>query len=345
VRLSYNSWMNDNSVPPPIPISGLKLGTTAIRDELHFTGGLRALRLEGGWVIGPVLREGVVQFTGFIPEERLASVGHSVGALLFGADQISGTDCHLPVRVWRPLLGPPILKHSADDTWGMIALAARRTNDVGYARLASNLSVSLRAAGLQLRNASDEYHKQIQAALASGKKVGLRFCNIPMIDLHLAFHSVLMEMASARDYLAQVAARRVNAPDQRDSLGRLRGWLDKPANSAALSDELVARLLAASDAKGPDPWLADITEYRNLFLHREHIGAVAKWLALEECDSAFGPVRTVRMAIHIRPGAEVMCDALVRFVMLYGELCRLADFAATLAPYAAVPLNFVHLDE
>jgi len=216
-------------------------------------------------------------------------------------------------------------------------------NDIDYARLASNLSVSLRAASLQLRNASNEYHKQLLAALASGKGVRLRFSNIPMIDLQLAFHSALMEMASARDYLAQVAARRVHAPNRIDALNRLQDWLNKPVHAQALADDLIVRLLAAADAQASDPWLADITEYRNLFLHREHMGATAKWLTLEEHDSSVGPVRTVNMSINVRPGAAAMCDALTRFITLYNELCRLADFAATLAPYAAEPPHFVHL--
>jgi hypothetical protein len=99
-----------------------------------------------------------------------------------------------------------------------------------------------------------------------------------------------------------------------------------------------------SDEKTVDPWLADITDYRNLFLHREHMGAMAKWLVVQERESPIGPVRTIEMAINTRPGAESSCDALVRFVDLYERLCRLADFAATLAPYAATPPALVAVD-
>jgi hypothetical protein len=125
-----------------------------------------------------------------------------MGVRLFGADEITAHDPNLPARIWTPLLGPPLLAHSASDTWGMIKSTARMAGDDAYAGLAGNLAVGLRAAGLQLRNASDEYYKQLVAALASGRGVGLRFKNIPMIDLHLAFHSALSEMTSARDYLA-----------------------------------------------------------------------------------------------------------------------------------------------
>jgi len=264
-----------------------------------------------------------------------------MGLTLFGADEITTVDPNLPARIWRPLLGPPILPHAANDTWAIISSTARAAGDDGYARLARSLSVSLRAAGLQLRNASDEYNRQLEAALARDQRVGARFANISMIELHLAFHSVLSEMASARDYLAQVVGRRVNAPDRIDALARLRDWAVRPINSAALSDVLVQRLFEASDVTTPDPWLHDIGEYRNLFLHREHIGAMAPWLVVEERDSPVGLVRTLLMTINTRPGVETTCDALTRFVDLYGRLCRLADFAATLAPFEATPLAFV----
>jgi hypothetical protein len=63
--------MNESSVQQPIPIAGLKIGTMAVRDELHFTGGLRAVRLGGGWALGPILRDSVVQFVGIFEEEKI----------------------------------------------------------------------------------------------------------------------------------------------------------------------------------------------------------------------------------------------------------------------------------
>jgi len=205
----------------------------------------------------------------------------------------------------------------------------------------------MRAAGLQLRNASDEYHRQLIAALNRREKVGARFANLSMVDLHLAFHAALTEMASARDYLAQVAARRVSAPSRIDALNRLRDWVGRAVNTtAAQSDPLIAALLQASDASSADPWLSDITEYRNLFLHREHIGAgqMANRLMVQERETPAGPVRTLVMTINVRPDAEVTCDALTRFADLYVRLGRLAHFAAPLAPYEAKAPEFVVAD-
>ena len=333
--------MTDCHTDHPIYVTGFTRGTIAVREELHFTGGVRASKVGERWALVPLLREGGIRAIEGIPDERVSDLGRAMGLTLLGVDRISGFDTPLPARIRTPLLGPPRLIHAASDTWGMIASQARIAGDGVFGRLASNVAVSLRAAALQLRNASDEYHKQLLAALTSDKNINKRFQNVPMDDLHLALHSVLTEMASARDYLAQVAARRVGAPDSKNSLGRLKDWVEKPINVTARSDALVAYLLQVSDINAPDPWLADITEYRNLFLHREHIGAVAKWLVMEERQSPIGPVRTVTMAINTRPGAEATCDALVRFADLYSRLCHLADFAATLAPYPAIAPAFI----
>jgi hypothetical protein len=226
----------------PTPITGLTRSRVSVTDVLHFTGGLRAVRGPGGWQVGPLSPDGTGAIRG-VPEDHIQALGASLGLILFGGDEITSTDPNLPSRIWTPLLGQPRLAHAANDSWAMISSRARAAGDEGYARLARSLSVSLRAAGLQLRNASDEYNKQLEAALARGQEVGSRFSNLAMDDLHLAFHALLSEMGSARDYLARVASLRVNAPDNIDALARLRQWTERPVNSAALSDALVQRLL------------------------------------------------------------------------------------------------------
>jgi hypothetical protein len=338
--------MTDTVTPEPIPITGLKRSQIETELELHFTGGIRGRRFSDGWRIGPLLRNNQLSEIAGISESKIASLGGAMGTTPFGIDEISAVDPMLTTRMWMPFFGLPDATPQPSDTWGMIASGARSAGAESYAGLARNLSASLRAAGLHLRSASDGYHRQLAAALARDQKVGMRFANISMIDLHLAFHSILAEMASSRDYLAQVAVRRCNGPNRIDALSRLKDWLEKPANRESRSDALISRLLSASDVEHSDPWLADITEYRNLFLHREHIsaGGAARWMLVEDRESPVGAVRTITMPIKIRPRAETICDALTRFAYLYKQLGQLADFAASLAPYPAAPPHFVVKD-
>jgi hypothetical protein len=332
--------MTEPSATPTHRVTDLTYHRTVVTDTVHLTGGLRAMKTVAGWKNFPFLGKEASNSEP-ISDEALLGFCNSAGVTLIGEDECNLSDPDLPVRTWTPFFGPPRLALPPSDTWRGVTINARMAGDDTFANLSRNLALSLQAAGIRLRDASDEYHKQLMAALKRGKRVGGRFKNSPMLDLHLAFHSALTEMAGARDYLAQFACRRVNAPAKIDALGRLQEWVSKPINASAKSDALVLRLLEASDCGSSDPWLADITNFRNQFLHREHMGASepSNWLMVEERESALGKVRTITMAVHVRPGDQAICDALARFVGLYANLCRLADFAGTLAPYPAKPLH------
>jgi hypothetical protein len=312
-------------------------GSITVRDVLHMTGGLRGERMRGGWVIGPLPGDGAPRAAGPVPDAGVGAVCRNLGVAVFGGDEISEIEPLLPTRIWTPLL--PRLPHTAADTWAWVAAASHAAGDADYAALARNVSISLRAAGIRLRDASDEYHRQLVAALARGEAPGLRFSNFALTDLHLAFHSLLSEMGGARDYLASIAARRVGAPPGIDALNRLAGWVAKPAGRSAAGDPLVAAMLAAWDKSGLDPWLHDLGEYRNLFLHREPLGASerARWISLAERAGPLGRILLVQMQVEARPGTLQTCDALERFVDLHARLCRLADLAAGHAKHAPRP--------
>jgi hypothetical protein len=248
----------------------------------------------------------------------------------------------LPTRVWTPLLGPPRQHHQPADTWAWIAGAAKLKGDSGHASIAANISYSLRATGMRLRDASDEYHRQLLAALERKQPFSLRFQNVAALDLHLAFHSLLAELASARDYLATFAARRIGAPDKIDALSRLSNWLEKPKNLSLKSDPVVLAFLHGYNADGDDPWLFDLSEYRNLFLHREPLGTNehARWLRLREHVSTHGVTSLIQMLVPARSKSIVTCEALERFVEIHAKMCRFADFVASFAPYKAEPVQF-----
>jgi hypothetical protein len=313
--------------------SDLKIGKTVVVDFLHFTGGLRAGKGARGWNIGPILRDDQPGHIGPVPDHEVARCCASLGVRLFGGDRVSDADSALPTHIWTPILGPPPV-HQAADTWGMIEQGARAAGDHAYAALAQNVSVSLRAAGIRLRDASDQYHLQLIASLERRRQLG-RFQNVAIQDLHLAFHSLLSELGSARDYLAAIAGRQVGAPEKVDALSRLVTWLQKGANQAHSSGPFIAAMLEASDQGKPDPWLMELSKYRNLFLHNEPLGTNehARWLSLIERETPQSKVRLIDMQVPVRPGMPETCEALHRFVDLHARMCRLADFAAKQASY------------
>lgn len=323
-----------------IPVNKIEYGSALRREFLHMTGGLRATRSDGGWLIGPLRSPKGAQRFGPVRDELIGSICKELGVIVFGADEITEKERRLPTRVWTPLLGVPLLRHQPADTWALIARAARLKNDIDYAKIAANISFSLRAAGMRLRDASDEYHRQLLAALERGQPGSLRFKNVAMLDLHLAFHSLLAELASTRDYLATFAARRIGAPNRIDALNRLIDWLEKSDDSIK-SDPIALALDRAYNTEGEDPWLFDLSEYRNLFLHREPIGTNehAQWLTTKEHANVHGVALLIEMLVPASSKSTTTCEALVRFIELHAKMCRLADFVASFSLYKAEPIQ------
>lgn len=321
----------------------LRVGTVQMVTELHLTGGLRApMQGDKLWSLGPVLDGRTIRQLAPRPIQQVAAIATGVGGTLFGGDEMTGMGTPLLSRVWTPLDGPGPGKPQPADKWGAIAGNAGDAGDEAYAELAGHIAFSLTAAGIRLRDASDHHHDQLMAALAEGKSSGNRFTNIPVSDLQLAFHSVLSELASARDYLAKMLAVALCAPARVDALARLKDWLDASSRANLRTTPVVSDMLAAYDPASPDPWLHELTEYRNLFLHRQPMGRRgAGWLQYQEREHDGLIVPTVTMPLAeddpFAPGA----DALLRFVGLHRKMTNLLNKAADVAPHPATFPRFV----
>ncbi|MFC3532314.1 hypothetical protein ACFOLG_08960 [Vogesella facilis] len=323
--------------------SNTVLGT----DNLHFTGGIRGYRAEEGWRIGPIVHAGQPALLGPVPDTQVQTLAGLLGVRVFGADEILLDDPHLPSRIWRPLVGLPKGGVLPADSWGAIASAARTAGDNEYASLSKNLAVSLRAADIRLRDVSDEYHRQLRAAIFRGQTPSTWFKNIALSDLHLAIHSLLAEMAAARDYLASITARHLDAPKRIESLARLMDWVSAGSGIAHQSHPLVQPLVSAWHENAQDRWLFDLGEYRNQFLHREPLGAAGRSsaLSLVERATSHGLLFTLCMELNTLSVDGQMRDALELFVQLHRKLLHLAHHAAQLAKYPTTFPEFKVLND
>lgn len=326
-----------------IEVESLKYGSVHTTHEMHFTGGIRGHRAGGGWNIGPILRDGKLQYLDPVPDAHIRQVASDLDVALLGINEIVFDDPNLPSHIWRPVLPKRSNAFSASDAWGAISSHARIARDDDYADLARNVSISLRAADIRLRDSSDEYHRQLVAGLARGAIVGRRFANIALSDLHLAFHSLLAEMGAARDYLSAIVARHVNAPAKVDCLARLIDWVGKEANSHLCSHPMLIPFFAGWSDNAPDRWLFDLGEYRNTFLHREPFGAngIERGVAICATETRFGAVHTLKLDIPVQRGAKGMIEALNRFVLIYGHLQMLAEQIGDHAKYPSTLPSFV----
>lgn len=321
----------------------LEYGFVQTTDAIHFTGGIRGHRTGGGWNIGPILNEGKLKYFGPVPDAQIRQVANDLDVTLLGINEIVLDDPNLPSHIWHPMLSQRSNGPSAADAWGAISSQARIAKDHDYADLARNISVSLRAADIRLRDASDEYHRQLVAGLVRGAVAERRFTNIALSNLHLAFHSLLAEMGAARDYLSAIVGRHVNAPNKIDSLARLIDWAKKGANFHLSNHPLLSPLFSGWSESEPNRWLFDLGEYRNTFLHREPFGVngIARGVAIFGAETRFGFVHKLKLDIPIRPDANEEVEALNRFVQLYGYLLMLAKQIGGNAKYPSTPLSFV----
>jgi hypothetical protein len=229
------------------------------------------------------------------------------------------------------------------DLWSAIAGTADEAGDGDYATLARHISFSLHAAGIRLRDASDGYRAQLINAIHEGQEAGRRFSNIPMRDLQLAFHSVLSELASARDYLAAALASKLGAPARVDALNRLAEWLEAASRADLRERPVVREMLAAYDPTSASPWLHQLTEYRNVFLHRRPLGAqsASQFLRYEIVMQKGVGYPRIEMPLGAEDPSAPGQDALTRFIDLYRAMTDLLRAAAANAPYESALPNFV----
>jgi len=315
-------------------MSPITYQTVQIVDTLHFTGGLRARRNQGGWMVGPLLKDGDLVDVGPVPEDQINAVAAELGVRTFGADETILGDRYIPPRIWEPFVGLKPTPGLPTELWANIAHHAANAGDEGYGELARFVAVCLRAADIRLRDISDGYGAQLLSALNNGTKVGHPFDNMPLADLHLAIHSFVAEMGAARDYLAAIVGRQLGAPANKDSLARLIDWLAADARAAEATQPVSVALMEGWIDE-TDPWLKQLTDYRNLFLHRGPIGARGMNSAprLATYATRYGEVRILVLPIPRRLEGPETVDALVQFVRLHWQMFHLAADLALLSPY------------
>src|SRR3546814_17222093 len=81
--------------------------------------------------------------------------------------------------MWYPLSATTQRIQAAADLWSNVSQNHDEHADPKDVSLARYLSFSLRAAGIRIRDASDQYHKQLRAAVREKSQDGNRFSNVP----------------------------------------------------------------------------------------------------------------------------------------------------------------------
>lgn len=282
-----------------IEIKNIEHGKSHGTVEIHFSGGIRGLLTNHGWALFPVPdSEGFNALLFESSELHYAFATNECGLHFIGKCIHYNIDNNSPPMDDWELGNRDSNNLNAADSWAAIANQATMANDNEYALSAASVSVCLRVAGLRLRDISNEYHNQLKWALIDDRKSGNWFSNAALLELYADFHSLLTELASARDHLTKIAAMHAGAPDRIDNLARLEEWLKKPSDKYLGTQPLVDLLLTAYGTKDKPNWLRRLGEIRNEMIHRVPMGAnkSVSALVLQEFNTSHGMIKTIRLA-------------------------------------------------
>ena len=120
-------------------------------------------------------------------------------------------------------------------------------------------------------------------------------------------------------------------------------WVKAASRADLRIRPVVSEILSAYDETSANPWLHQLTEYRNLFLHRQPLGSSSARSHLIYnvlTKDGIGYPRIEMPLGDTDPSAPGQ-DALTRFIQLYRAMTDLVKLAAEHAPYSSEPETFV----
>lgn len=330
-----------------IEVTDLQMGKSYTTEEVYFSGGLRGFPTNRGWALFPVSEDPNSDAIIFeSPKAHLRFATYDCGLQFIGTCIRYKIDPNSPpMDVWEPGKRDPSNNLNAADSWGAVGHQAEAAGDIGYANCARYISVSLKLAGLRLRDVSRKYHDQLIWALRARKRPGSWFSNAALLDLYADCHSLVSELSSARDHLAKLAALHAGAPDRIDSFARLEDWISRSSNSDHLNQPLAAIMFTAAGTKDSPNWLRRLGEIRNEMLHSLPMGANDRvsGLTLQEISTSMGDIKFIRLAepLSRTPLANQGPDPLIELSQLSTNMEHLCRAGWKLAKHPASLPDFV----
>ncbi|MCD9126691.1 hypothetical protein [Luteimonas fraxinea] len=317
-----------------------RVGQASSAETVYFAGGVCAFQTPDGWAVGPALVDSGLRALQVGNGAALTEFVRSAGLFYVGTNIPHRSDASLArVEFWELGRRDPVNGMQAADSWSAIAYQAEKLGDQAYADSANYLAVSMQMASLRLRDVARHYREQLEWAVQDGKAQGKRFSNVAMLDLYADFHSLVSELASARDHLARIAAIEGGAPEKIDSLARLQDWAGRPIKSAAAATPMISLLLSQL-LDEPSSWLVRFGKIRNEMIHRIPMAASksSAFFRLDQLATTAGPLALLRlvpspMEVEDLSGTEPLVELTQianAFEQLAREAWKMAKFPADL---------------
>lgn len=347
-RLPKPSYM-----PLPGHISMVVVGQVVSYVTSYLSGGLCAATHKGGCLmLRPTVSGGALLFNRVTDLKGYYAAIRSHGFDLIGTERVSDPDGLLAMGDWYPFdPGRQRTALAVDQLWSQIGNTCRQAGDTSAADLARSITFSLRASALRLRDCAKEYHWQNSNAVVQKQRPGGRFSNIKSFDLDIALHSLLVEMGSARDYLAHFISRQMlKERSPVDAMVALherakRGKLPSASPHSVLIDEV----LKICDEEHSEGWMARLGEFRNIIVHRSPISSLAErhFLIADTVSVGDHALYQIRFPIPSDPfntSASEQVDALNHFLDLHRRLRAFAQLVAEASGIKPTMLNITDND-
>lgn len=268
--------------------------------------------------------------------ERSASRGLT-GLRLIGVEEVS-RNWRGRTRTWSPIFRNHLATannhlYQPASLWRQIATGAAFARNADAAQLAADISHSFAGASVRLRDLAENYTNFFTTFrnYATGSEFGIGYGE----EVSVNAHSFLVELCTARDRLAEyLAGTRFNRPSV-DSMARLREILE-----ARTSSDVVRQLiLEVTDSASPQGWMARLSRYRNIIVHRTPLRSLPGAESAQFKDLAIGDgeiLKSISINIPDDPCAanEATCDLLDRCSEL---LTNMAGFSWRVAIHSAYP--------
>lgn len=191
---------------------------------------------------------------------------------------------------------PPDARALGGDGWFLVRQVAHelrnmshvamKADDTQYGDVVARGAFALRAAEMRLVELASRYSDQLRSSTENAKSRGSRFSDLNSPHVTNAIHATFAELAIVRDNLAEIVAwpDGKGATSSFERITTMRGLISKLKKSepaSSLHDDLLAATVDDPEKPG---WLAELSAYRNVFVHAaplEHVSVVG-WTEASE---------------------------------------------------------------
>lgn len=226
--------------------------------------------------------------------------------------------------------------------WSGLKSEACKANLTTLGEICGAIGFSIHAMERHVYTLSNEYHRELEIALARGSKPGDRFSSLDTFGLWLSIHSFFVEAGSVRDYLAKLLANEIfkdMIPEHRrvkiDSMSKL---VEENKKTKFLGASSIGKEILEITNVANNGWLAKLTRFRNTIVHNAPITSFSKSKHLQFIQTGSFAEKQINQIVFalpenpLNPDDKIQVDSLCLLRMFNEKVVSLAFKVGKLLP-------------